>query len=421
MRILSDPKLDFDDVLILPKRSTLTSRADVDISRKFKFRWSHEEWDGVPVFAANMDRTGTIEMASSLQTHKMPTAIHKHYDENTLVQLFSQPNQYIWYSLGITERDWDKFQSVKSRLQEVNTLLEPIKYICVDVANGYTEAFVSFIQRLREDNEHAVIMAGNVVTPDITEQLIIAGADIVKVGIGPGSTCITRKVTGIGYPQLSAIIECADAAHGLKGLVCGDGGCKVPGDVVKAFAAGADFVMLGGMLAGTDESCGDIISNEWRLKPGVNWDNSAGFSPGVSGTVYVGDKQYVVQNNEFANFLTLIDSNPQGDLSMYTHYMNKFRWAADPGSDAKMEFYGMSSYTAQDKHSGYRAAHRASEGKRVLIPYRGPVAGVVKEVLGGIRSACTYVGAVRLKELSKRATFVLVSKQRNTVFDQYDA
>ena len=219
--------------------------------------------------------------------------------------------------------------------------------MCIDVANGYTESFVSFVAKMRERYPHLVIMAGNVVTGEMTEELILSGADIVKVGIGPGSVCTTRKMTGVGYPQLSAIIECADAAHGLEGHICADGGCTTPGDIAKAFGGGADFVMLGGMLAGHDECGGETVEREGQ----------------------------------------------------------KFQ-----------RFYGMSSKAAMEKYAGGVAQYRAAEGKEVLVPYRGPVAATVQEILGGVRSACTYVGARRLRELSKRTTFVRVTQQLNEVF-----
>ncbi len=245
--------------------------------------------------------------------------------------------------MGITKSDFEKFHRVAGRAGEA------IKLVCIDVANGYTKAFVDFLHKLRASYPAITIMAGNVVTGEMTEELILGGADIVKVGIGPGSVCTTRKMTGVGYPQLSAIIECADAAHGLGGLICADGGCTSPGDIAKAFGGGADFVMLGGMLAGHDECRGEVI---------------------------------------------------------------------DHHGAPKMRFYGMSSRTAMEKYSGGVANYRSSEGKEVLIDYRGPVEGTLQEILGGVRSACTYVGAHRLKELSKRTTFIRVARQLNEVFGQ---
>ena len=342
MRIEQDLKLDFKDVLIRPKRSTLTSRSEVDISRDYVFLHSKRKYHGIPIIAANMDATGTMQMARALAKQKLSVALHKHYEDEELLTFFANPTPSpTFYSMGITRPDFDKFCRIKERAGD------QITSVCVDVANGYTNAFISFIQKLRNKFPDITIMAGNVVTGEMTEQLILDGVDIVKVGIGPGSVCTTRRMAGVGFPQLSAIIECADAAHGLKGFICADGGCTSPGDIAKAFGAGSDFVMLGGMLAGHDECGSDIVE--------VN---------GVK----------------------------------------------------KMRFYGMSSREAMNKYSGGVAAHRAAEGKEVLLDYRGPVENTLQDVLGGVRSACTYVGAHTLKELSKRTTFIRVTQQLNEVF-----
>ena len=345
MRIENDPKLDFRDVLIRPKRSTLASRSEVDVHRSFRFAHTGREWTGFPLIAANMDVVGTMAMARALLKHGAMVALHKHYSADDLIGFFKEEaSANAFYSLGTTESDHDKLKAVNAK--------SPISKICLDVANGYTEKFVDTVKAVRADFPDAAIMAGNVVTGDMTEALLLAGADIVKVGIGPGSVCTTRKMTGVGYPQLSAIIECADAAHGLKGLVCGDGGCTVPGDLAKAYGAGSDFVMLGGMLAGHDECEGEIRYEE---RDGER--------------VAVG-----------------------------------------------MTFYGMSSDTAMNRYSGGVAKYRASEGKTAEVPYRGPVEGTMQELMGGVRSAMTYIGAVRLKEMPKRTTFVMVGSQLNTVF-----
>jgi GMP reductase len=345
MRIEEELKLDFQDVLIRPKRSTLGSRAEVDISREFSFRHSGRAYQGVPIIAANMDTVGTFEMAQALDRHRLATALHKHYDEAELAAFFRALPQTatVFYSMGITREDYDKFRRVKDAVGDA------IANVCVDVANGYTKAFIDFLHRLRHAYPQITIMAGNVVTGEMAEELILDGADIVKVGIGPGSVCTTRKMTGVGYPQLSAIIECADAAHGLGGLICADGGCTSAGDLAKAFGGGADFIMLGGMLAGHDECMGEVVERK---------------------------------------------------------------------GERKMRFYGMSSRAAMDKHAGGVANYRASEGKEVLLDCRGPVDASVQEILGGVRSACTYVGAHRLRELSKRTTFIRVARQLNEVFGQ---
>lgn len=345
MRIENDPKLDFKDVLIRPKRSTLSSRAQVDITRSLRFMHTGKVWTGFPLIAANMDVTGSIGMARALARHGAMVALHKHYPPEMLIDFFNGPDSAsTFYTIGTAEADWEKFAAVKAQA--------PVGFLCIDVANGYTEKFVEMVAQARDENPDAVIMAGNVVTGDMTEALILAGADIVKVGIGPGSVCTTRKMTGVGYPQLSATIECADAAHGLKGLVCADGGCTVPGDIAKAYGGGADFVMLGGMLAGHDECEGEIVHE-------------------------------------------VVDGVEQ---------------------PTKMLFYGMSSDTAMKKYSGGVAAYRASEGKTVSVPYRGPVDVTMQEIMGGVRSMMTYIGATKLKEVPKRTTFVMVGAQLNTVF-----
>jgi GMP reductase len=344
MRVETDLKLGFKDVLIRPKRSTLKSRSQVCLDRTFKLKNSAIEWTGVPLIAANMDTVGTFEMAKVLAEHKLLTAIHKHYSVAQWQAFLQQtPNvvNHIMVSSGTSDDDFVK-------LKQVMALESQLKFICIDVANGYSEHFIGYLQKVREQFPNKSIVAGNVVTGEMVEELILSGADIVKVGIGPGSVCTTRMKTGVGYPQLSAVMECADAAHGLGGHIISDGGCSTPGDVAKAFGGGADFVMVGGMFAGHDESAGDRVERDGK------------------------------------QFKT---------------------------------FYGMSSQTAMDKHAGGVAEYRASEGKTVELPYRGPVEHTIKDILGGVRSTCTYVGAGQLKELTKRTTFIRVAEQENQVFN----
>lgn len=379
MRLEKEVLLDFKDVLIRPKRSTLTSRKEVDLHRKYTFKHSKEEFFGIPILASNMDHVGTMEMGKALYQFGMGVCLHKFYSVDQLEQFYKSNKSFkSWYSLGITDTDYQKWQELKTRLD----IFTP-KYICIDVANGYQEVFVDFIKKFRNENPEQVIMAGNVVTGDMSEALILAGADVVKVGIGPGSVCTTRKMTGVGYPQLSAIIDCADAAHGLNAHVCADGGCTVPGDVAKAFGAGADFVMLGGMFAGHDECSGEITEKTiQKVTIAKSWDD-----PIV--------KQY---------------DDAYGDSTGV--HVNRLL----PSNKSQMKFYGMSSDTAMEKHYGGVNKYRASEGKTVLVPYKGPVENTVQEILGGLRSTCTYVGAKQLKELSKRTTFVMVTQQINNVF-----
>jgi len=344
MRIETDIKLGFKDVLIRPKRSTLKSRAQVNLERNFTFLHSKQQWHGVPVIAANMDTVGTFEIADVLAEFGLLTAIHKHYSLKDWDQYLKNRDtglyQRIMVSTGMADSDFTNLKKIIERHPQ-------LQFICIDVANGYAESFVDFVKQVRDSFPEKTIVAGNVVTGEMVEELLLSGADIAKVGIGPGSVCTTRMKTGVGYPQLSAVIECADAAHGLGGRIISDGGCICAGDVAKAFGGGADFVMLGGMFAGHDESGGQLV-----------------------------------QRN---------------------------------GQQYKL-FYGMSSSTAMERHAGGVAEYRASEGKTVEVPYRGPVAETVKDILGGVRSACTYVGASALKELTKRTTFIRVQEQENRTF-----
>ncbi len=346
MRIEYDIKLGFKDVMFRPKRSTLKSRSQVSLERTFKLKHTDSEWSGIPIMAANMDTVGTFEMAKVLSSQKVFTAIHKHYSYEEWNQFLTNADDGIENFIAVsTGTSLDDFAKLTTIINEHPKL----KFICIDVANGYSEHFVEFVKKTREMFVDKIIIAGNVVTGEMVEELILAGADIIKVGIGPGSVCTTRIKTGVGYPQLSAIIECADAAHGLGGLIISDGGCSMPGDVAKAFGAGADFVMLGGMLAGHDESGGETIEKDGR----------------------------------------------------------KFK-----------QFYGMSSATAMKKHAGGVAEYRASEGKTVEVPYKGSVENTLQDILGGVRSTCTYVGAQKLKELSKRTTFIRVAEQENRVYNK---
>ncbi|MEZ8722494.1 GMP reductase [Vibrio pomeroyi] len=344
MRIEQELKLGFKDVLFRPKRSTLKSRSQVELTRDFTFKHSGRQWSGTPVIAANMDSVASFEMAAALAEHGVMTAVHKHYTVEQWAEFAKTADKKtlnnVFVSTGTSEAEFEK-------TKQIMALSEDFVFICIDIANGYSEHLVEYVQKVRAEFPNKVISAGNVVTGDMVEELILAGADIVKVGIGPGSVCTTRVKTGVGYPQLSAIIECGDAAHGLGGMIIGDGGCSCAGDVSKAFGGGADFVMLGGMLAGHSESGGEVVEQD--------------------------GKQY-------------------------------------------MKFYGMSSQSAMDKHSGGVAKYRAAEGKTVLLTFRGSVHNTISDILGGVRSTCTYVGAAKLKELTKRTTFIRVQEQENNVF-----
>jgi len=374
MRIEQDIKLDYKDVLIRPKRSILGSRKEVNLDRKFTYRnynptfpdnSAEYHYSGIPIIASNMDGVGTMEMADTLAQQNILTCLVKTYSEDELVNYFNgdvlvnnnrvERTEYVAMSIGITDNDYTKFKEVYEQVGY------KLKYVCVDVANGYSERFATFVRGLRNNYPHIVIIAGNVVTGEMTEELILAGADIVKVGIGPGSVCTTRIQTGVGYPQLSAVIECADAAHGLGGHIIADGGCTCPGDVAKAFAGGADFVMLGGMLAGHDEGGGEVIVKQFETNEIIH------------------TQKKIVQ-------------------------------------EKYVQFYGMSSNAANEKHFGGLKEYRSSEGREVLVPYRGKVKHTIQDLLGGVRSTCTYAGAIGLKQLSKCTTFVRCTQQFNGIY-----
>jgi len=371
MRIENEILLDYSDVLIRPKRSTLASRKEVDLTRNFTFRNYEPDFPdnieeyhyrGIPIMAANMDGVGTFAMADKLAEGEIFTCLVKTYTADELIKYFDgewERTEFVAMSIGTSESDYNKLVQVK------NAVGDYLQYVCMDIANGYSEHFVDCVRNVRKAFPDLVIIAGNVVTADQTQELILNGADIVKVGIGPGSVCTTRIQTGVGYPQLSAVIECADAAHGLGGHIIADGGCTCPGDVAKAFAAGADFVMLGGMLAGHDEGGGEVIETFYKTNELVegSWD------------------KHVIERKQF------------------------------------VQFYGMSSDAANKKHFGGLKDYRSSEGREVLVPYRGSVAVTVQNILGGVRSTCTYVGAPTLKQLSKCTTFVRVNNQFNRTYE----
>ncbi len=344
MRIEEHIKLDYADVLFRPKRSTLSSRKDVELRRTYKFKYSNHQWTGIPIIAANMDGVGEIEIAKNLAKFEIMTCLTKQHDLKTIKRNSSVKgiHSQLILSTGTSNEDY-------KRLNEILKECSFFEFICIDIANGYSDHFSKFVSSVREKYPTKTIIAGNVVTADMTQELVMNGADIVKVGIGPGSVCTTRLQTGVGYPQLSAVIECADAAHGLGAHIIADGGCTCPGDVAKAFGGGGDFVMLGGMFAGHEEGGGKKIKKN--------------------------------------------------------------------GSQL-IEFYGSSSDTAITKHYGGLSDYRSSEGKKVQLKYRGKIKDTVQNILGGLRSSCTYVGAPSLKQLSKCTTFVRVNQQYNDTFGQ---
>ena len=353
MRIEEEAKLDYADVLLRPKRSTLSSRKEVELERTLTFYHSPKTWHGLPIMAANMATCGTFEMARVLAPHKIVTTFHKYYtleDYENFFKDFHNPD-YVAYTLGIRDEDMSDLRQMNEK-----DLLKHFSFICIDVPNGYLQRFLESIREVRELCPEHIIIAGNVVTNEMTEEIILAGADIVKVGIGPGSACTTRRMTGVGYPQLSAVIECADAAHGIAndrgvGRIIADGGQQFPSCVAKAFCAGADFNMFGSMFSGFDQSAGELIERDGK----------------------------------------------------------KFK-----------EYFGSSSNRAMLEFYGRKDAHRASEGREILMPYKGDINLFIQDLLGALRSTGTYIGARTLREFSKRATFVKVNRQLTTYLEQYD-
>ena len=353
MRIIEDVKLDYDDVLIRPKRSTLVSRKDVDLTRTYKFLHSKKVWTGIPIISANMESSGTFGVAKVLAKYDMICALHKFHSIEELKKNLPELNKpkNVAYTLGIRKEDFEKAKEVKKL-----GLDKYFDFVCLDVPNAYLEAVVKKVVELRKMFKDHIIIAGNLVSNEIAEELLIRGADIVKVGIGPGSACITRMKTGVGYPQLSAIMECSDAAHGISneqgyGLVIGDGGLVYPADVSKAFCGGADFVMSGSLFSGFKQSGGELVEKDGKMF-----------------------KKYV------------------GSSSSY--FMKK-------------------NYKKVD-------THRASEGRVLEIPYKGDMEDFLQDLLGSLRSTATYIGARRLKEFSKRASFIRVSKQLNNSLERYE-
>lgn len=345
MKILDDTKLDFSDVLLLPKRSQYSSREEVNLERKLKFKYSPHTWSGVPIMVSNMDTTGTIEMALELQKHKVLTCLHKYYTSEDLKDK-GLDIEYYAVSTGINDSDVEN-------LDKIMTTIKP-KFICIDVANGYMSRFIESCSKIRAKYPDSIIIAGNVCTSEGVLELVMNGkVDIVKVGIGSGSCCTTRKQTGIGMPQFSAVMECADTAHGLDAHIISDGGLQVVGDFSKAYGAGADFVMSGSMFAGHNESGGELVE----------------------------------------------ETKDDGTSKLFKI------------------FYGMSSTTAMNKYSGGVAKYRSSEGKTVKIEHRGPVQNTILDIKGGIRSSMTYIGAKKIKDIPKCATFIRVNRQLNQIYN----
>lgn len=353
MRIDNEIKLDYSDVLLRPKRSTMTSRKDVSLKRTLKFYHSPKIWTGIPIMTANMATCGTFKLAHILSKHKMITTFHKYYEVDEykiFFKTFDNPD-YVCFTIGIREKDLKKLKAMQKA-----KLMKNFSFICIDVPNGYINKFLDIIAKVRKEFPNHILIAGNVVTNEMTEEIILAGADIVKIGLGPGSACVTRRMTGVGYPQLSAVIECADAAHGLasergNGLVIADGGQQYPSCISKAFCAGADFNMCGSLFSGFEESEGETVERDGK----------------------------------------------------------KFK-----------EYFGSASNHAMKKHYGKKEMHRAAEGRYTLIPHKGSIQDFLTDLFGSMRSTGTYIGARSLKQFPKCATFIRVNKQLTDYLERYD-
>lgn len=336
-KVSDDVKLDFKDVLIVPKNSSLKSRNDVILWRTFKFRYYPKELTCIPIIASNMSTVGTVSMANELAKDRILTVLHKYVPESDFPKV---SKKYTFISCGISEKE---IEYTKRCILEYG-----FDKVCIDVANGYLERVTDVIKLFRSEFPELLIMAGNVATPERSIELIEAGADITKNGIGSGSACLTRLKAGVGYPQLSCIMECSQGVHKIGGHIISDGGCSSPADLCKAFGAGADFVMLGGMLGGHFESEGDIM---------------------------------------------------------------------DVNGKKKMLMYGMSSKTAQEKFNGGMNDYRSSEGRSFLLDYRGHVSNTIQDILGGLRSCGTYIGAERIDEFETTIRFIKVNQQLNNPYD----
>jgi len=335
-----EPKFDYCDVLIVPKISEVKSRKDVSLEVSTKFKCGRE-WSGVPIMAANMTTIGTHTMALALSEYKMVTCLKKGGDYYThFATSYPDKEKYVSLSLGL---------DAESKLFVDAASINDPTFICLDVANGYMKEFHHFTKKVRDKWPTSILIAGNVVTPEGVEALSLAGADLVKVGIGSGSMCLTRRVAGVGYPQLSAVLECAPIAEALGIGIVSDGGIIHPGDFAKAYIAGSAFVMAGGMFSGHDECGGELKHGE------------------------------------------------HGEM--------------------KMIHYGMSSKTANEKYNGGLSDYRASEGRTVEVSYKGPVKNTIQDIFGGLRSACSYVGAFNLPELYSHGTLIKVNRTINNIFE----
>ena len=356
MRIIEEEQLDFCDLMISPKRSTLNSRSEVSLFRDFEWKSidgkTKNTLNCIPIIASNMATIGTPRIAKILAKRGFMCALEKHIPYKDLVDLYTDLEslaqcdgldkhtytQRIMPSVGLKEDP--------IFLTQLNTIFK-VTCVCIDIPNGYIPQFIEQVKTVAKLLPNALIFAGNVVTGDICQDLILAHGLVPKCGIGPSAVCLTREKTGVGRPQASTVIECADACHQVDGFCCSDGGCQSVGDIAKAFGCGADFVMLGSMFAGCEEAEGGVI---------------------------------------------YIDNKPH------------------------KQFYGMSSNLAQERHFGGRRPSSTSEGREKYIPVVGTLDSILDDIEGGIKSLMCYIGARKLKNIPKNCTFYKVRHQLNMKF-----
>ncbi len=375
-QILSETYLDYSDILIKPKMgNNLSSRKDVNLTREYVFKRGQIR-KGLGIFNANMATVGNFETAKKLLKAGMFATLHKFYTAEEMIDFMRQcQNEKIDYSnlfisIGIKNgiRELDKLKEI----EDSTIWFKP--NICIDAPNFYINKAFEVLKHCRELFPESVIMCGNIASSDICHKLLDY-ADILKVGIGPGSVCRTRSVTGCGVPMVSCILDCADVVHSVGGMICADGGIVEVGDICKAFALNADFVMSGGMFAGTDEAEGEVIEKCYKT-------------------------------NEYA--IDMIDgSKPIPDQPLYD--IKKYKL-----------YYGMSSTLANNKFAGGMSNYKASEGREAFIPYTGSLDKILQDIKGGIASACTYIGAANVKDMSKCATLIKVNHTINKVFEKYE-
>ena len=384
-QILSETYLDYSDILIKPKMgNNLSSRKDVNLTREYKFKFGQIR-KGLGIFNANMATVGNFETAKHLLKVGMFATIHKFYTAEEIINFMRQCQEEklnysnLFISIGIKNgiRELDKLKEIENSAM----WLKP--NICIDAPNFYIDKAFRVLEHCRDLFPNSVIMCGNIASGDVIHRLL-QYADILKIGIGSGAVCTTRKITGCGVPMVSNILECADIAHSVGGMICADGGITEVGDICKAFALNSDFVMVGGMFAGTNEAEGEIITKCIRLNE------------------YSFDTNYYLDPDTKIKTFVDIPDKPMFEYKKYKLY------------------YGMSSTLANNKFAGGMSNYKASEGREVLIPYTGSLDKILQDIRGGIASACTYIGASKVKDMSKCATLIKVNHTINKVFERYE-